>query len=44
MWSCGCKFMYGGVELNRFAVGVASAVSGLEALPKHNPSMVSERY
>ena len=30
-----------GIELNRFAVGVASAVSNLEALPKHNPYMMS---
>ena len=32
------------VELNRFAVGVASAVSNLEALPKHNPYMMSGLY
>ena len=31
----------GTVELNRFAVGVASAVSNLEALPKHNPHVMS---
>ena len=31
------------IELNRFAVG-ASAVSSREALSKHNPYMVSERY
>ena len=29
-------------ELNRFAVGVASAVLSREALPTHNPDMVSE--
>ena len=29
------------IELNRFAVGVASAVSNLEALPKHNPHVMS---
>ena len=32
------------IELNRFAVGVASAVSRREALPKHNPYMVSDLY
>ena len=31
-------------ELNRFAVGVASAVLNLEALPKHNPYMMSGLY
>ena len=30
------------IELNRFAVGVASAVLSREALPTHNPDMVSE--
>ena len=34
----------GRLELNRFAVGVASAVSNLEALPKHNPYMMSGLY
>ena len=29
------------IELNRFAVGVASAVSGLGALPKHNSYVLS---
>ena len=32
------------IELNRFAVGVASGVSRRGALPKHNRYMVSERY
>ena len=32
------------IELNRFAVGVASAVSRRGALPTYNPCMVSELY
>jgi hypothetical protein len=32
------------IELNRFAVGVASVVSSRGALPTHNPYMVSELY
>lgn len=30
------------IELNRFAVGVAAAVSSRGALPTHNPYVVSE--
>ena len=32
------------LELNRFAVGVAAAVSSRGALPTHNPYVVSELY
>ena len=32
------------IELNRFAVGVVSAVASRTALLKHNRYMVSERY